>query len=64
MIVDGHNPLSPGYLVKLGERSQVLIIKETKWIQEGLYQCSVSTDSNTIHAEAALNVLGKHNIIQ
>lgn len=60
LIVDGHNPLTLDYFVKLGERSQVLIIREAQWIQEGSYQCSVSTDSNTIHTEATLNVLGKH----
>jgi hypothetical protein len=60
VIVDGHNPLTLGYLVKLGERSQAIIIREAQWIQEGSYQCTASTDSNTIHAEATLNVLGKH----
>ena len=37
----------------------MLIIREAKWVQEGSYQCSVSTDSDTIHAEATLNVVGK-----
>ena len=59
LIVNGHNPLTHGYFVKLGERSQVLIIREAKWVQEGSYQCTVSTDNNTVHAEATLNVLGK-----
>ena len=63
LIVNGHNPLTRDYFVKHGERSQVLIIREAKWVQEGSYQCRVSTDSNTIHAEATLNVLGKCIII-
>ena len=64
LIVDGHNPLTLDYFVKLGERSQVLIIKEAKWIHEGIYQCIVSTDNRTIQAEAKLDVLGKYaNVI-
>ena len=59
LIVDGDHPLTLGYFVQLGERSQVLIIREAQWVQEGSYQCSVSTVNNTIHAEATLNVLGK-----
>ena len=37
----------------------MLIIREAAWIQEGLYKCTVSTGSKTIHAEATVNVLGK-----
>ena len=63
LIVDGHNPLTSGYFIKLGERSQTLIIRETKWIHEGSYKCDVSTDNGTIYAGAELNVLGKYKYI-
>ena len=59
-IVDEHNPLTPDYLIKLGERSQLLIIREAEWKYEGVYKCIVSTDSNTVQAEANLSVLGKY----
>lgn len=58
-IVNGHNPLTPDYFVKLGERSQVLIIKKAEWKHEGVYKCIASTNSNFVQAEAKLNVLGK-----
>ena len=61
-IVDGHNVLTPDYFVKLGERSQVLIIKKAEWKHEGVYQCIASTKNNSGQAEAKLNVLGKFNI--
>ena len=61
LIVDGHNPLSSDYLLKLGRRSQVLIIKKVRWIQGGVYKCIVSTDNSTIQAEANLDVLSKYN---
>ena len=61
-IVDRHNPLSPDYFIKLGERSQLLIIKETKWVHEGVYRCIASTGNKTIQAEAMLQVLGKHDL--
>ena len=60
-IVDGHNPLTPDYFIKLGDRSQVLIIKKAEWKHEGVYQCIASTNSNSVQAEAKLNVLGKFN---
>ena len=59
LIVDGHDPLTLDYFIKLGERSQVLIIKEAKWKHEGIYQCIVSTLNDSVQAEAKLNVLGE-----
>ena len=58
-IVSAHNPLTSDYLIKLGERSQVLIIREAEWKYEGVYKCVASTDNSTVHTEASLNVLGR-----
>ena len=58
-IVSAHNPLTSDYLIKLGERSQVLIIREAEWKYEGVYKCVASTDSSTVQTEANLNVLGR-----
>lgn len=58
-IVSAHNPLTSDYLIKLGERSQVLIIRQAEWKYEGVYKCVVSTDNSTLQAEANLNVLGR-----
>ena len=63
LIVNGHDPLTLDYFIKLGERSQVLIIKEAKWEHEGTYQCIVSTLNDSVQAEAKLNVLGEYRIV-
>ena len=62
-LVNGYNPLTFGYFVKFGERSQVLIVREAEWTQEGLYRCTVSTGNETLHTEANVTVLGMHLVI-
>ena len=63
LVADGHNPLTPDYFIKLGEKSQVLIIKRAEWEHGGVYKCSISTSNDTVEADAKLNVLGKYMII-
>ena len=58
-VVDGHNPLTPDYFIKLGERSQRLIIKKAEWKHGGVYKCNVSTRNGSIQTVAKLDVLGK-----
>ena len=61
LVADGHDPLTPDYFIKLGEWSQVLIIKKAEWNHGGVYKCNVSTGNDSIQTDAELNVLGRYS---
>lgn len=49
--------LSADYsITRTGQRSQVLIITNVQWRNEGVYSCTVSSENSQVQAQASLNI--------